>query len=122
MEDGESFVAGRMQTRGAGGTVEWGHRTVTTLQRWTADVATNEDGSRLQMRLSVQQHEPDDYWLDNCPDEVLLKVKFGRKQMEGDAQLLNRDPLIIQAVVSEVEQPEEDEEEPEQENERGSYY
>jgi hypothetical protein len=103
MEDDSGFVAGRVQTRGRGGELLYGHRQVTELDRWTAEISSSEDDLRLKVRLTVKSHEPDPFWFENCPDDdVVLALKFGRKEMEGKAHIVGRFPaLVIEAIIQE---------------------
>jgi hypothetical protein len=100
-DDNGNFKPGGLVVKGRGGELLHGHRVVTELGRWTATVlGTSEDDRQARLRIDVRQHDPNAFWLEHAPSEGLrLEIQLGTRAMAGEATLLARSPLVIEAVV-----------------------
>ena len=102
-EKGE-FLAGFLAVKGRGGELRYGFRTVSELGRWDANItSTTQDGRAMTVQLQVREHDPDPFWIEHAPEgEIVLEMRFGRREMMGPAKIINRLPkLVIEATVEE---------------------
>ena len=101
-DDQGNFVAGGFAMRGRGGELKHGHRVISDLEAWTANVQqVSEDDRKVTLRLVVQRHTADAYRLEHAPDRRLyLEIPLGRRQLGGLAQIVSRSPtLVIEATL-----------------------
>lgn len=99
-----NFVAGGLEVRGRGGELRAGHRTMTELGRWAANIqSTTLDGKQMTLRMTVRDHDADEWYMEHAPsDRVVLELRFGSREMSGPATIVARAPnLVIEATVEE---------------------
>jgi hypothetical protein len=103
-DDQGNFVPGGFAMRGQGGELRHGHRVVTDLQSWTAQVQeVSPDERQVTLRLSVRRHDPDRFWFEHAPAEGLhLEIPLGRRQLGGAARILSRSPAFVIEATLEV--------------------
>lgn len=78
---------------GRAGLLKAGFRTAATLNGWSA--AVQPDG---RWRISVDNHTPDPYWLENGSGfRGVLNV--GRAEIKGPAEIVSLDPLIFDMEI-----------------------
>lgn len=78
---------------GSAGLLRAGSRVAAEIGRWSA--APQPDG---RWRISVSQHTPDPYWLENGTSFVAI-LQVGKGEVRGPAEVVSVEPLVLDVRI-----------------------